>query len=77
MSAVLLDTSKDSLLGDQLLNVQVKRLFRNLRIGEEFNSTDENGTILVPIEKGIPGVDGNLTFEVVLNDHEEYGTVKL
>ena len=76
MSAVLLDTSKDSLLGDQLLNVQVKRLFRNLRIGEEFNSTDENGTILVPIEKGIPGVDGNLTFEVVLNDHEEYGTVK-
>jgi hypothetical protein len=47
-----------------------------LRIGEEFNFTDENGTILVPIEEGIPGVDGNLILEVVLKDHEEYGNVK-
>ncbi|MDH5412927.1 MAG: hypothetical protein OEW87_02210 [Flavobacteriaceae bacterium] len=76
ISATLLDTAKDSILSDQLLNVQVQRLFRNLRIGKEFNSTDENGTILVPIEEGIPGVDGNLTLEVVLNDSDDYGTVK-
>jgi len=76
ITATLKDTAKDSILSEQLLNVQVQRLFRNLRIGEEFNSTDENGTILVPIEEGIPGVDGNLTFEVVLLENDDYGTVK-
>jgi hypothetical protein len=76
MSATLIDASKDSLLSNQLLNVQVQRLFRPLRIGKEFNSTDENGTILVPIEEGIPGVDGILTFEVVLKESDDYGTVK-
>ena len=76
ITATLKDTAKDSLLSEQLLNVQVQRLFRNLRIGEEFNSTDENGTIIVPIEEGIPGVDGNLTFEVVLLENDDYGTVK-
>jgi len=63
-------------LSDQILNVQVQRLFRPLRIGPEFNSTDESGTIIVPIEEGIPGVDGMLTFEVVLKDNDDYGTVK-
>ena len=76
VTATLKETSTDSILGDQLLNVQVQRIFRPLRIGEEFNSTDENGTIVVPIEEGIPGVDGILTIEVVLRDSEEYGTVK-
>lgn len=76
VTATLKETSTDSILSDQLLNVQVQRIFRPLRIGEEFNSTDENGTIVVPIEKGIPGVDGNLTIEVVLRESEEYGTVK-
>lgn len=76
ISASLLDAHKDSLLADRLLNVQVQRLFRPLPIGKEFNSTDENGTILVPIEEGIPGVDGNLTFEVVLKESDDYGTVK-
>ena len=76
ISATLKDIATDSVLSDQLLNVQVQRLFRPLRIGEEFNSTDENGTILVPVEEGIPGVNGNLTFEVVLQDSDDYGTVK-
>jgi len=76
ISATLRETSTDSLLVDQSLNVQVQRLFQSLRIGEEFNNTDENGTIFVPIEAGIPGVDGNLIIEVVLNDSDEYGTVK-
>lgn len=75
ISASLKETDTDSVLADQSLSVQVQRLFKPLRIGKEFNNTDENGTILVPIEEGIPGVDGNLTLEVVLNDSDEYGTV--
>ena len=76
ITATLKDTATDSVLSDQILNVQVQRLFRPLRIGPEFNSTDESGTIIVPIEEGIPGVDGILTFEVVLKDSDDYGTVK-
>lgn len=76
ISATLKDTAKDSVLVDQSLNVQVQRLFRSLSIGEEFNNTDENGTIIVTIEEGIPGVDGNLTIEVILKDSDDYGTVK-
>ena len=76
IQATLKDVSTDSVLSDKMLNVQVQRLFRPLRIGKEFNSTDENGTILVSIEEGIPGVDGILTFEVVLKDSDDYGTVK-
>ena len=58
ITATLKDTATDSVLPEQLLNVQVQRLFKSLRIGDEFNSTDESGTILVPIEAGIPGVNG-------------------
>jgi len=76
VSATLKEVSTDSLLIDQSLTVQVQRLFKALKIGEEFNNTDNNGTILVPIESGIPGVDGNLNVEVVLDDSDEYGTVK-
>lgn len=76
VTATLKDTAKDSLLSEQLLNVQVQRLFKPLRIGPEFNSTDESGTIIVPVEEGIPGVNGMLTFEVVLKDNDDYGTVK-
>lgn len=76
ITAVLKDTAKDSVLSDQILNVQVQRLFRPLKMGPDFNSTDENGTIIVPVEKGIPGVNGMLTFEVVLKDSDDYGTVK-
>ncbi|MGB5204645.1 MAG: hypothetical protein WBN63_10690, partial [Eudoraea sp.] len=50
--------------------------FSPLKIGEEFNFRDENGTIFVPIEDGIPGLDGNLNIEVVLQDSDDYGTVK-
>lgn len=72
----LRDIALDSLIAGEYLEVQVQRLFSPLRIGEEFNETDEDGTILVPVEEGIPGVDGNLVVEVVLNDSDEYGTVK-
>jgi len=76
ITATLIDISADSLIVDEALTVQVQRLFSPLRIGKEFNNTDENGTIIVPLEEGIPGVDGNLTIEVVLNDSDNYGTIK-
>ena len=76
VSAKLKDVSADSLLVEESLTVQVQRLINPLKIGEEFNLTDDNGTILVLIEAGIPGVNGNLNIEVVLEDHDDYGTVK-
>jgi hypothetical protein len=76
ITATLTDTSRDSVIVGESLNVQVQRLFMPLKIGKEFNYTDENGTIVVPIEKGIPGVNGNLIIEVVLYDSDEYGTIK-
>lgn len=76
VTATLKDTYLDSLLVGHSLDVQVQRLFNPLKISEEFNNTDDNGMILVPVEEGIPGVNGNLTLEVVLNDSDDYGTVK-
>lgn len=76
ITATLKEVVTDSVLEGKSLDVQVRRLFRPLKIGERFNITDENGTILVPIEEGIPGIDGNLILEVVLNDSDDYGTVK-
>ena len=76
VTATLIDKSTDSLLIGQSLKVQIQRLFKNLPIGEEFNETDEDGTILVSIPEGIPGVDGILAIEVILSESEEFGTVK-
>ncbi len=76
ITASLIDPITDSPIIDESLIVQVQRLLRPLKIGKKFNNTDENGTIIVPIEEGIPGVDGNLIIEVVLEDSDEYGTVK-
>ena len=63
-------------LASQSLSVQLHRMFGSLSIGEESYETDENGTITVPVEEPMPGIDGILTFEVALNENEEYGTVK-
>jgi len=76
ITAILKDKSTDSVIVGESLNVQVQRLFMPFKIGKEFNTTDENGRIIVPIEEEIPGVDGILTFEVVLSDSDDYGTVK-
>ena len=76
VTATLTDKSTDSLLIGQSLKVQIQRLFKNLPIGEEFNETDEDGTILVPIPEGIPGVDGMLAIEVILSESDEFGTIK-
>lgn len=76
VTATLIDKSTDSLLVGESLKVQIQRMFKALPIGEEFNETDEDGTILVPIPEGIPGVNGILAIEVVLSESEEFGTVK-
>jgi hypothetical protein len=76
ITATLIDVSTGSPIMEESLDVQVERLFMPLKIGEEFNQTDENGTILVIVDNDIPGVHGILTIEVVLNDNDIYGTVK-
>ncbi|MFO7718847.1 MAG: hypothetical protein R6W85_00225 [Gillisia sp.] len=63
-------------LADQTLKVGLKRLFGSLSIGEDDSyETDEDGVILVPIQDGLTGVDGNLTFQVTLKENDDYGTI--
>jgi len=76
IQATLSDVFVGEPIVDQSLRVQVKRLINPLRIGNEFNYTDEDGTIIVPVEYGIPGIEGQLTLEVVYPDSDDYGTVK-
>lgn len=75
ISATLTDGAGQPLAG-QSLKVQLQRMYAPLTMGEESYETDEGGSIVVPIEETMPGIDGNLTFEVVLNESEDYGTVK-
>jgi len=75
INAKLIDTQLDSALAEMPLTVRVERLFRPLKIGEDYYDTDEDGEIEVAVEDGIPGVDGNLKIEVVLNESDDYGTV--
>ena len=75
ISATLINKLTERVGISNSLTLQVQRLFKPLLL-KEFNETDENGSILVPIPDGIPGVDGNITIEVVLNDSAEFGTVK-
>lgn len=77
IAATLTEGNTKNPIADQSLTVQVQRLFKPLRIGEEFNNTDENGSIIVPIEDGIPGVDSILALEVVLNESDDFGTIKV
>jgi len=73
ISAKLTDATGVPLEG-QKLKVSVHRLFAPLTIGKSSYKTEGDGTILVPIEKTIPGVDGKLTFEVMI-DSKKYGVV--
>jgi hypothetical protein len=63
-------------IGEIALKVQLQRLFSPLPIGEGVYFTDENGKINVPIINKMPGVDGKLNYEVVLDDNDDYGTIK-
>lgn len=75
MNATLVDKFHKKPIIDKQLIVRVQRLFEPLILDTEFNTTDNTGSILTPIENGIPGVDGNLNFEVVLFESDDYGTV--
>ncbi len=74
ITAKLLDTEGNPIV-DEGLKVQVKRMFKGLGIGDGTYYTDENGEISVVIEEDYKSFDGNLVFEVVLEEHGEYGTV--
>lgn len=76
VSASLKDTAKDSLISDALIKVQVERMFKPLIISEDLLMTDGEGSILVPVPADIPGKEGILNFEVVIEDNDTYGTVK-
>ncbi|MFT5567844.1 MAG: hypothetical protein ACI81Y_002801 [Glaciecola sp.] len=66
----------DNPIAELPLKIEVQRLIRNYLLGKEFNLTDENGGIFVPIEEQFPGVEGKLIFEVVLDENDDFGTVK-
>jgi hypothetical protein len=73
ISARLTD-AKGNPIKDEKLKVMVHRLFAPLTIGKSSYKTEDDGTILVPIEEPLPGLDGKLTFEVML-DSKDYGIV--
>ena len=74
ISAELTDVNGKPIEGEKL-QVVVQRLFAPLTIGESSYKTDEDGAILVAIEDPLPGIDGILTFEVVM-ESRKYGNVK-
>ena len=72
----LLKDSEGNPIAEEGLKVQVQRMFKGLNIGEGTFYTDETGAISVPIEEDYHSFDGNLIFEVVIEEHDEYGTVR-
>ena len=76
VAARITDKQLDSAIAEVPLTVQVDRLFKPLKIEKDFFMTDDEGAIEVAIPDGIPGVDGKLQLEVVLNENDDYGTVK-
>lgn len=76
ITATLSDVALDSTVADALIKVQVKRMFKPLRISEDLLMTDSDGSIFVEIPPDIPAVDGMLDIEVVIEDNDTYGSVK-
>ena len=76
IEASLKDKVLDSAIADALIKVQVGRMFKPLVISEEFLMTDDSGGIMVAIPGDIPGKDGNLAMEVVIEENDTYGNVQ-
>ncbi|MDX1315156.1 MAG: hypothetical protein R3356_06615 [Eudoraea sp.] len=74
--ATLKDAKTDSLIADAMIKVQVERMFKPLLISKDLLMTDEEGSIMVPVPGDIPGKDGMLNLEVVIEENDTYGTVK-
>lgn len=58
------------------LKVNLQRFFAPLTIGKEVYFTNEKGIINVPITEKMPGLNGKLNYEVILEDSDDYGTIK-
>lgn len=76
IEATLTDQVLDSAIADAIIKVQVARMFSPLVISEDLLMTDESGSIRVAVPGDIPGRDGNLAMEVVIEENDSYGTVK-
>jgi hypothetical protein len=75
LKAQVLDAANKP-LAEETLKVGLQRLFGNLAVGgEDSFTTDADGLISVPIEKGYTGVDGKLNFQVVIEESDKFGTV--
>jgi hypothetical protein len=69
-------TLEDEPIAEEEIKVGLKRLFGSLTVGEDDSyTTDEDGSILVPIQEGFTGIDGKLTFEIVLKESDDFGTI--
>jgi hypothetical protein len=75
ITATFTDAENNPIEGVEL-NVNLQRLFSPLSIGKGPYFTDKDGTINVPITVKMPGIDGKLNYEVVLDDSDDYGTIK-
>jgi hypothetical protein len=74
INATLTDAKGDPIEGEDL-KLQLQRLFAPLTIGESSYETDDEGAVSVEITDPMPGIDGILTFEIIL-DSKKYGIVK-
>lgn len=75
IKARLLDENNNP-IADETLIVGLKRTFGILSMGEEDSyTTDADGAIIVPIDKGLTGRNGVLNFQVVLKESDTYGTI--
>ena len=75
ISAVLTDAVGRPVQGEYL-KVGLKRLYGMLQTGKDNYETNENGAILVSLDERMPGIDGNLTYQVLLKESDTYGTIK-
>lgn len=75
LNAILTSQNGEPVEGAKL-SLWLQRLFAALPIGESSYKTDEEGTISIAMEERYLGVDGNLTFELLL-ENRKYGNVTL
>lgn len=75
IAATFTDADNNPIEGMEL-KFKLQRLFSPIKIGEGFYFTDKSGAINVPITTKMPGINGELNYEVVLADSEDYGTIK-
>ena len=74
ISASLTNVLGNPVEGEKL-EVKVLRLFAPIDVGKSSYKTDDDGNIRVAIENPLPGIDGNLDFEIMM-DSKKYGIVK-